>query len=74
MEVRYFEYQDEKSDKFWEISLSASSFTTRWGRRGTNGQQKEKSFDSEALAKKEYEKLVSEKLKEGYVEDRKSVV
>lgn len=71
--ARYFEFQDAKSDKFWEIELSGNGFTTRWGKRGTNGQSKEKRFADEAEARKTLDKLVAEKLKEGYVERGGSV-
>jgi predicted DNA-binding WGR domain protein len=68
MQTRHFEYQDAKSDKFWEISLDGARFTVRWGRRGSAGQSKTKEFGSEAAAKLAHEKLVAEKLREGYTE------
>ncbi len=61
-----FEFSEGTSNKFWEIELSGDSFTTRWGRIGTEGQSKTKAWDSAATAKKEYDKLVASKLKEGY--------
>jgi DNA ligase-1 len=66
--ARYFELVDGSSSKFWEIKLDGSSFTTRFGRIGTDGQSSEKDFDSKDQAKKEYDKLVAEKTKKGYVE------
>ncbi len=68
MSKRYFEFTEGSSDKFWEIILDGSSFSTRWGRRGTAGQNKEKSFETEAEALKQHDKLVAEKLREGYLE------
>jgi len=41
---------------------------TRYGKIGTPGQQTLKEFGDAAAAKKEYDKLVHEKTKKGYVE------
>jgi len=66
--ARYFEFVEGSSSKFWEIQLDGSSFTTRYGKIGTDGQQSLKEYASDALAKKEYDKLVNEKTKKGYTE------
>jgi predicted DNA-binding WGR domain protein len=66
--ARYFELVDGKSSKFWEIALDGASFTTRYGRIGTDGQQSLKEYGSDEQARREYEKLVAEKTKKGYVE------
>ncbi len=68
MSKRYFEFNQGTSNKFWEIELSELSFTVRWGRCGTAGQSKEKSFETEAETVKKGEQLIREKLKEGYLE------
>lgn len=65
---RRFEYVDGNSNKYWEIESSGSSFTVRWGRIGTSGQRQTKDFPSAEKARHEYEKLVEEKLKKGYLE------
>ncbi len=65
---RYFEFIDGSSSKFWEITLSGSDVTTRWGRIGSDGQSKTKSFSSPEKARTEYEKLIAEKSEKGYVE------
>ncbi|NUP14312.1 MAG: WGR domain-containing protein [Polyangiaceae bacterium] len=62
-----YEFKEGKSSKFWEIELDEESFTTRWGRIGTAGQESTKDFDTRADAKKEYQKLIAEKVKKGYV-------
>ena len=64
---RYFEFVDGSSSKFWEVALSGSDVTTRWGRIGTDGQSKTKSFASADKAQTEYDKLVREKTEKGYV-------
>ena len=68
MSRREFQYADEKSDKFWHIELEDSSFTVHFGRTGTNGQTQTKEFGSAEAAKKEYDKLIAEKVKKGYTE------
>ena len=65
---RYFEFQDDKSNKFWEIFQDDCDVTTRWGKLGTGGQAKTKTYESTAAAAKEYAKLVREKTSKGYVE------
>jgi predicted DNA-binding WGR domain protein len=68
MSTKRFEYNDDKSNKFWEISISENSHTVCYGRVGTNGQQKTKEFDSEEEAQKDADKLIKSKVKKGYVE------
>ncbi len=61
-----YEFSEGTSNKFWEINLSGSQFTTTYGKIGTSGQTTIKTFKSEAEAKKEYDKLIAEKVKKGY--------
>jgi predicted DNA-binding WGR domain protein len=63
-----FVYRDEKSNKFWSIEVTGSSFTVTFGRVGTAGQTQEKSFADEAACRKEADKLIAEKTKKGYAE------
>jgi DNA ligase-1 len=65
---RYFEYVEGTSAKFWEVSVSGSDLSTRWGRIGTDGQTKTKSFADAARAQAEADKLIEEKTDKGYVE------
>jgi DNA ligase-1 len=65
---RYFEYIGGSSAKFWAVSWSGCELTTRWGRIGSAGQSKTKSFSDEAAAAKAAERLIAEKTAEGYVE------
>ena len=62
-------YMDAKSSKFWNISQNGDSYTVTYGRTGSAGQESIKSFASEALAIKEAEKLIKEKLGKGYVDE-----
>ncbi|MGV3621283.1 MAG: WGR and DUF4132 domain-containing protein [Archangium sp.] len=66
--MRRFELSEGSSNKFWQIELQGKGFTVNYGRIGTNGQTQTKAFDTEAKAKAEHDKLVSEKTKKGYAE------
>jgi predicted DNA-binding WGR domain protein len=66
--TRHFEFSEGSSNKFWEITLSGTDVKTKYGKIGTAGQQTLKEFGDAAAAKKEYDKLVHEKTKKGYVE------
>jgi len=60
----------EMDEKFWAIRLDpgGKSFTVRFGKQGTDGQEKTKSFSDAATAKKELDKIVAEKTNKGYEE------
>src|SRR5690606_32335739 len=66
---KHLKYIDGTSDKFWEIQTSGSSHTVTYGRNGTDGQSKTKTFDTEEACLADAEKLVREKKKKGYSED-----
>lgn len=77
METRSFQYTDAKSNKFWTITLEASSHTVSYGRIGASGKIETKTFSTSYLAKQSYEKLIQQKLSKGYIEvnqDTQSVV
>jgi predicted DNA-binding WGR domain protein len=65
---RYFEFKDEKSNKFWSVSSSDKKMSIHYGKIGTAGQKLDKEFESAEEAVKETEKAISKKLKEGYIE------
>jgi DNA ligase-1 len=65
---RYFECTEDGADKFWEVWTGGCDVTTRWGRIGTSGQQKTKTFATAEKARAEYDKLLDEKTARGYVE------
>jgi predicted DNA-binding WGR domain protein len=56
----------EMEEKFWAIQLEGRRHTVRYGKIGTNGQQKSKDFDDEDAARKDHARLVAEKTKKGY--------
>ena len=66
--MRRFEFVEGKSAKFWQAESVGTTFIVEFGRLGTKGQRKEKDFPNEDAAKKELEKKIAEKLREGYSE------
>jgi predicted DNA-binding WGR domain protein len=65
---RYFELEDDKSSKFWEVAVDGKEVTVRFGRIGAKGQTQVKTFDTPAVAKARAEKLIREKTAKGYEE------
>ena len=65
---RHFEFVEGTSNKFWEVSQSDNSTTTRWGRIGSSGQSKTKTYPDQQAAADAMAKLIQEKTGEGYVE------
>ncbi|AOF92311.1 DUF4132 domain-containing protein [Sinorhizobium sp. RAC02] len=62
-----YELIEGTSSKFWEASVDGTTLTVTYGRIGTQGQTKEKQFDSADAATKEKNRLVKEKTGKGYV-------
>lgn len=62
-----YELVEGTSSKFWEAAVAGTRLTVRFGRIGTQGQTKDKDFDSAEDAEKEKKKLVKEKTGKGYV-------
>jgi predicted DNA-binding WGR domain protein len=65
---RRFEFRDGKSSKFWEIIVSDQEHTVRFGRIGSAGQSQTKAFPSNADARRDAERLITEKQRKGYDE------
>ena len=66
--TRTFDYQDDKSSKFWEITQTDDTVTVRYGKTGTNGQSQDKTIADAAALAKHIAKLVAEKTAKSYVE------
>jgi len=45
----YQENHDEKSFKFWEVTVTGPTMTTRCGKFGSDEQSKEKTFTSDEV-------------------------
>lgn len=65
---RYLEFVGGKSSKFWEVAVDDTEVTVRYGRLGTNGQSRTKSFATAQKARAHAAKLVQEKTWKGYEE------
>jgi uncharacterized protein (TIGR02996 family) len=62
-----YELSEGTSNKFWEIELTGSSYTSKWGKIGSGStSMSTKQHKDDAAAKKEYDKLIAEKVKKGY--------
>ena len=61
-----YEFSEGSANKFWAITLSGKGYTATYGKIGSNGQTTLKTFDSDAEAKNEYDKIIAEKVKKGY--------
>ena len=59
-------YKDDKSHKFWEITVEGSAYTVRFGKVGTDGQTKTKNLDSGDEAIASAKKQIKAKEKKGY--------
>lgn len=64
--MQRYELVEGTSSKFWEVELSGADLTVRFGRIGTSGQTKTKTFGDASAAQREWEKLVKEKTGKGY--------
>lgn len=62
------ELVDGKSSKFWRAKTEGSDLVVNYGRIGTNGQTKTKSFGDAGAAAAELEKVAGSKRKKGYAE------
>ncbi len=55
----YLEFRDNKSEKFWEVSVEGSVMTTRWGKIDSSGQSKKKDLSTHDIACDEAKKLAA---------------
>lgn len=67
--IKHLKYIDGTSDKFWNIEVSENEFTVTYGKNGTSGVSKTKSFENPEACLAAAEKLIAEKTKKGYSED-----
>jgi len=65
---RYFEYVGGSSRKFWEVTLSDNRYSVRFGRIGTSGQERTKSFPTPAQARRAAQAVLRSKVAKGYRE------
>jgi predicted DNA-binding WGR domain protein len=67
-QTRYFEFIGGNSRKYWHVTVSGTELVVSFGRIGTAGQLKRKTFPNEEMARHEAESLIREKLVKGYQE------
>jgi predicted DNA-binding WGR domain protein len=61
-----FEFEEDDSSKFWEVTTAGADVTARWGRIGTYGRVLTKSYANESDATEAAEKQIREKQYKGY--------
>ena len=66
---RYFTLTDDKSNKFWQITVAEYSYTVAYGRIGTAGQSLQKIYDTADQCRMEADKIIQEKIAKGYSEE-----
>src|SRR5215475_10673147 len=64
----HLEFEEGNSSKFWRARVEGKTLYVNWGKIGTNGQTQVKELADPAVARREYDKLVAEKRKKGYVD------
>lgn len=64
----HLEFQEGTSSKFWRARVEDGTLYVNYGKIGSAGQTQVKDFGSEDVATREYDKLVREKRKKGYVD------
>lgn len=68
MTARRFEYIQGNQAKYWEVDRRGSTITTWAGKIGGNATPKTKSFDDYMAAEREFDRLIRDKLRRGFVE------
>jgi uncharacterized protein YwqG/predicted DNA-binding WGR domain protein len=71
MEVTYLELSDNKSHKFYEVTINDLEITIRYGRIGSPGTTSTKTYNTPEIAQAAATKKINEKLQKGYVPGRK---
>src|SRR5436189_1708872 len=66
--MRTFERHRPGSHRFWTIEVRGDSFTVAFGKMGTSGQTRTKTFAGAEKARAAADKLIREKTGQGYVE------
>jgi predicted DNA-binding WGR domain protein len=64
----HLEFEEGTSSKFWRARVEGKTLYVNYGKIGSAGQTQVKDFGNNDGATKEYDKLVREKRKKGYVD------
>lgn len=65
--MKRFEFRKGTSNKFWQVEVRDNILTIHFGRIGTQGQIRKKSFASSLKALAKEQKLIQEKMRKGYI-------
>lgn len=66
--LRYFELHSERSAKFWQVERDGADLIVRFGRLGSDGQERTKSLPDATRASDEMKRLIKTKVRKGYEE------
>lgn len=66
--MRRFEYIKGNAAKFWEVFRRGELITTTSGKIGTEGQTKNKSYADYMAAEVDFDRLIRDKIKRGFME------
>jgi len=66
--MAHLEFEEGTSSKFWRARVEGRTLYVNYGKIGSNGQTQVKDFADNAGATKEFDKLVREKRKKGYID------
>lgn len=64
----HLEFEEGTSSKFWRARVEGKTLYVNYGKIGSNGQTQVKQLGDPDAAQNEYDKLVREKRKKGYVD------
>lgn len=64
----HLEFEEGTSSKFWRARVEGKTLYVNYGKIGSAGQTQVKDFGDGSAAQKEYDKLVREKRKKGYID------
>lgn len=70
--TRYFELVDDRSSKFWEITVNGKEHRARYGKIGAQGVLTVKEFATPAAARADADKRIAAKVRKGYTEKTRS--
>jgi predicted DNA-binding WGR domain protein len=68
----HLEFEEGTSSKFWRARVEGKTLYVNYGKIGSAGQTQVKDFGNADGAQKEYDKLVREKRKKGYIDSEGS--
>jgi len=66
--MAHLEFEEGTSSKFWRARVDGKTLYVNYGKIGSNGQTQIKDFADGGTAMKEFDKLVREKRKKGYID------